>query len=307
MRIARVLQGSYLAPTVALERDGALYDVAELERQWDTPFSPDRFSGAGDFHTRVIALACAGLEQLDEKLLAGSRPTEARLLPGAFLWLPPCDVDRCAYLQMGPSPPGSSVDEEPRYWIGNARGLIGHETSVPFPASETEPELELALAAVLGEDTGRVTPEDAERAILGYTIVNDWTARQLWRRDRARAAGELRAKDFATQLGPVLVTKSEIGDPTSLTTRIRIEGDEAQPTGALDACSISIAQAIAYISEHIELRAGDVVGAGCVAARRVPYGAVAKVAIERIGVLAGRPVRGPEPIEWRGRSSSEPR
>jgi 2-keto-4-pentenoate hydratase/2-oxohepta-3-ene-1,7-dioic acid hydratase in catechol pathway len=317
MRIARVLQGSYLAPTVALERDGALYDVETLELRWDTQFSPDRVGsgrgfagacGAGDFHTRVIALACAGLEQLDERLRAGSRPTEARLLPGSFLWLPPCDVDRCAYLQMAPSTPGSGDDdEEPRYWIGNARGLIGHDTTVPFPPREDEPELELGLAAVLGEDIRRATPEQAEQAILGYTLVNDWTARQQWRRDRARAGGEVRAKDFATQLGPVLVTKSEISDLSALTTRIRVEGDEAQITGALGACRVSIAEAIAYISGHIDLCAGDVIGAGCVATCRVPYGATAKIAIERIGVLAGRPVRGPEPVAWRRRSSAEPR
>jgi 2-keto-4-pentenoate hydratase/2-oxohepta-3-ene-1,7-dioic acid hydratase in catechol pathway len=306
MRIARVLHEASLTPVVALERDGALYDVAELERQWDTRFSPDRIGGAGDFHARVIALACAGLDDLDERLRAGSRPTEARLLPGSFLWLPPCDVDRCAYLQMGPSPRGSG-DEEPRYWFGNARGLLGHETSVPFPAHEDEPELELGLAVVLGEDTRRATPEQAERAILGYTVVNDWTARQQWKRDRARAAGEIRAKGFATQLGPVLVTSSEMGDPTDLTTRVRIEGDEAQPPSLVSASSITIAQAIAYISDQIDLRAGDVIGAGCLVACRVPYGVTAKVAIERIGVLAGRPVRGPEPIVWRPPSGADPR
>lgn len=316
MRIARVLQGSYLAPTVALERDGALYDVETLDRMWDTQFSPDRSGsghgfadvcGAGDFHTRVVALACAGLDQLDERLRAGSRPTEARLLPGTFLWLPPCDAGRCAYLQMAPSTPGSGDDEEPSYWIGNARGLLGHEATVPFPPREDEPELELGLAAVLGEDIRRATPEQAEQAILGYTIVNDWTARQQWRRDRARAGGEARAKDFATQLGPVLVTKSEISDLSALTARIRVEGDEARPTSTLGACRVSIAEAIAFISDHIDLCAGDVIGAGCVATRRVPYGATARVAIERIGVLAGRPARGPEPVAWRRRSGAEPR
>src|SRR5262249_11803399 len=100
MRIARVLHNSSAAPLVALERDGALYSVAELDRIFETRFAPDRFPSASDFHARVVALTCAGLEELDLALKQGRRPTEARLAPGEFLWLAPCASDRAAYVEL---------------------------------------------------------------------------------------------------------------------------------------------------------------------------------------------------------------
>jgi 2-keto-4-pentenoate hydratase/2-oxohepta-3-ene-1,7-dioic acid hydratase in catechol pathway len=298
MRIARVLLASGATPIVALERDGCLYDVAELERLYDTPYSPERFAKACDFHTRVIALSCAGLDTLDERLCAGDRPTEARILPDTFLWLAPCATDRAAYVQMGPyRDPARPRAEEPHYWLGCARNLLGHEATVCFPAREAEPDFEVGVAAILGEDLRRATAEDTARAILGYSILNDWTAR-----DEERRGGGSRAKDFATQLGPVLVTKDEIGDVRALRVAAKAppHGIDCSTVGAHD---FTIAERVAFVSEHIELCAGDVIGAGCVLlgsaaahGRRVSYGSTIELTIERLGRLTGRPVRGPEPV-----------
>lgn len=82
MRIARVLRAEDLRPIVALERDGALYDVALLEQIFGTERAPGPIAEPWDFHSRVVALAGAGLAELDDRLLAGDRPTEARLHPG---------------------------------------------------------------------------------------------------------------------------------------------------------------------------------------------------------------------------------
>src|SRR5262245_56994118 len=136
MRIARVLHAEAAIPTVALECDGALYDVAELDRHFDTRYSPERFRGASDFHTRVVALTCAGLAELDDALRSGRRPRAARLLPGTFTWMPPCATDRAAYIQLGPyrtdgagagdAGAGKAAAQrgEPLYWFGNARGMV---------------------------------------------------------------------------------------------------------------------------------------------------------------------------------------
>ena len=76
-------------PVLALERDGALYDVAELDRAFDTRLSPERMAGASDFHVRAFALAGAGLHELDERLRAGDRPSAARpCSTGGFCSLP---------------------------------------------------------------------------------------------------------------------------------------------------------------------------------------------------------------------------
>lgn len=308
MRIARVLpvprassdEGGETAatPIVALERDGALYDVAALERLRDTAWSPARFEHSSDFHTRVVALGGAGLGELDEALLRGERPSEARLLPGSFLWLPPCDPERAVYVQLD-AYAGPATDE-PSYWLGNARGFLGHDARVPFPFGEDAPDYELGIAAILGDDVYRASIEEADAAILGLTIVNDWTARSIERRARAAGVPSTRARDFATQLGPVLVTPDEAGDIARLRTRARI-GDDALDGSLVGAWRFSLAESIAAVSHAIELRAGDVIGAGCVLGgsasaheRALTHDARVEVSIERLGTLAGIPTRGPE-------------
>jgi hypothetical protein len=147
MRIARLAVGSAAQPVVALERDGALYDVGELERIFDTRFSPERMPGSSDFHTRVIALACAGLDALDERLRAGDRPTAARALPGSFVWLAPCDTDRAAFVELAPY--DLSADQ-PLHRRGDARSLLGHDVVVPLPPRAGDAIFELGVAALLG-------------------------------------------------------------------------------------------------------------------------------------------------------------
>ncbi|WP_437607107.1 fumarylacetoacetate hydrolase family protein [Sorangium sp. So ce834] len=297
MRIAHVLQLATSTPIVALERDGALYDVAELERHFGTKLAEIR--GVSDFHTRVVALRCAGLHALDDRLLSGDRPSSTELHPSTVLWLPPCATDRAAYIQLGPYAHGA---ERPWYRFGNSRALLGHEAAIPFPALEDEPDYELNLAALLGEDLRRATPDDVERAIAGYTVLNDWTARGLEARSLACGLPPSEARDFATQLGPVLVTPDELGPVEVLRTKVRV-GAESRPCSRIGEWAFSLVESVAYISNHVELRAGDVVGAGRVfggsAGQPVPYGASVELMIERIGRLSGKPVRGPAPLPWR--------
>ncbi|WP_437777496.1 fumarylacetoacetate hydrolase family protein [Sorangium sp. So ce1097] len=299
MRIAHVLQLATSTPIVALERDGALYDVAELERHFGTKLAD--IPGVSDFHTRVVALRCAGLHALDDRLLSGDRPASAQLHADTLLWLPPCAVDRAAYVQLGPYARDADL---PWYRFGNSRALLGHDATIPFPALEDDPDYELNLAALLAEDLRRATPEDVEKAIAGYTVLNDWTARSLEARSLARGLPLSEAKDFATQLGPVVVTPDELGPVEVLRAQVRVDA-ETRCCSRIGEWTFSLAESVAYISNQIELRAGDVVGTGRVfggsAGRRVPYGARVELMIERIGRLTGKPVRGPAPLPWRRR------
>lgn len=281
MRIARVLHESSPLPLLALERDGALYDVGELDRIFGTPYDPDVFPGAADFHTRVIALGGAGLEALDERLRAGHRPSEARLLPGSFRWLPPCDDGRALYAQMAPYDAG----QRPSFRIENARALTGHDEPVVFPEEEEHPALELGLAVVLGEDLCAATVEEAERAILGYAILNGWCGRDDAARDPAAA------RRVGAQLGPVLVTADEVGDVARLRAQIRADG-QVIASPAVGGSPRSPAASIAWLSRYSPLRAGDLVGAGCIHAAAAPWGAAVELLIERLGKLTGRAVRG---------------
>ncbi len=215
MRIARVLHERSPLPVIALERDGALYDVEALDEHLQARRSPDPLVAATDFFTRVIALRCAGLAALDERLCAGKRPTEARLLPGSFLWLPPCDTDRSLYVHVELAS-SSEENAEPSYWIGNARGMLGHDATVAFPPHETRPTSELGIAAVLCEDLRRATADEAEDALVGYAILNTWTARDAAKRHQN--PGQTCA------LGPMLVTRADAGDVARLRMQARIDG-----------------------------------------------------------------------------------
>jgi Fumarylacetoacetate (FAA) hydrolase family len=285
VRIARVLHGSSAAPVLALERDGALYDVGELDRVFGTRFSPECFTGPGacDFHTRALALGCAGLEELDERLLAGDRPSAARLLPGSFVWLPPCDTERAVYLQMAAYDEGL---DEPLHRFGDARGLLGHQSPVPFPAGETQASYALGIAAVLRDDLRHATAAEAERAVLGYTVVNAWSGRD----DEARRRG-WGSPRVPAQLGPVLVTPGELGELGRLKAQARVDGKVAAVTGVGE-WGFSPAESIARLSHWVDLRGGDVIGAGRMrhGHGEAAFGATVEVAVERIGRLAGQPV-----------------
>jgi hypothetical protein len=291
MRIARIIHESCPFPIVALERDGALYDVAELDLRFATRGTRELLGGASDFFSRVIALGGAGLDDLDQRLAAGHRPTEARLAPGSFLWLPPCDPDRALLVHVTRDPAGELAAR-----VGNARAILGHEAAAPFPFGATRPQLELGIAAILGDDLRGATVSEAQRAILGAAIVNDWAARDL----EESGCAPLQSRDFATQLGPVLVTQSELAGTASLRTQIRV-GGVVIARGALPDPLVALAEAAAFASQHVELRAGDVVTLAAPRTPREPvvYGAPVDLLIERLGKLVGSAVRSPARADWR--------
>jgi hypothetical protein len=282
LRIARVVHGTSPLPVLALERDGAVYDAGELDRIFDTSHSPEKIAGASDFHTRVIAMGGAGLDALDDRLRSGDRPSAARLLPGTFLPLPPCDTDRALYVQMAPYDAATAV---PLHRLGDARGILGHAALVPFPPSAPHAIFEPGLAAVLGDDLSSADPAEAERAILGYTLLNVWSAP-----DAAQLPGWSSLR-VPAQLGPVLVTRDEIPDLGRLKAHVRV--DAATSPTSLGGWAFSLAASISAVSRWIDLRAGDVIGAGCLCGGRgeAPFGAAVELHVERLGKLSGRPVR----------------
>lgn len=295
MRIAAVLHdaspdhdGAPLLPTLALERDGALYSVAALAASVSAP----RFaglSGGCDFHEAVIALGGVTLRELDERVRSGERPSCARLLPGTFTWLPPCDTGRAAYVICGAASVSPRAHEtpasegEPSFEIGSARAFFGHEATVPCDEREGDVAIEGGVVAVLGDDLFRATALEADEAILGFTLALGLTG------------------GLGVQLGPVLVTREEIRTVAGLRAQIRVDG-AALPACDLDTGPFAPAEAIAWTSHHLQLRAGDVIRIARVRAPhapRVAFGTRVDVAVEKLARLSGRPSRGPEMRAWR--------
>lgn len=297
MRIALVLHdaspeqdGAPLFPAVALERDGALYRAAELGRAFG-PGCPAIEDGA-DFHHAVLSLAGEPLRRLDERLLSGERPASARIQPGTFTWVPPCDPRR-ASLVLGGGLAGAAPGPVPSFRVSSARVLFGHDATVPLPPvapsvlAEPEPlEVDAGVAVVLADDLERATAPEARAAILGYTLLLVWRP------------------GLCAQLGSVLVTSDESGDVSSSRPLFRV-GGAMTPATDLRASSFTPAETIAWISHHVPLAAGDVIGVARVAGAggatgvKLPFGARVEVALEPLGRLSGRAIPGPEPRAWR--------
>jgi fumarylacetoacetate (FAA) hydrolase len=192
--------------------------------------------------------------------------------------------------------------EVPVFYFSNPAGVIGHEDPVAAPRGSEALDYELELACVIGREARDVPADDtALDYVAGFTIMNDWSARDLQRREMAVGLGPSKGKDFATSLGPVLVTFDELAD------RYRDGRLHLEMTAAVDGRVLSRGnsgsmywtwpQLIAHASRDATLRPGDVlgsgtVGTGCIleltpeaAGGWLEPGVVVELTVERIGTL----------------------
>jgi fumarylacetoacetate (FAA) hydrolase len=184
----------------------------------------------------------------------------------------------------------------PVYYNGNPRALIGHGADVAFPKGESKRDYELELAIVIGKEGRDIPVEKAEEYIAGYTILNDWSARAIQAEVMKIGLGPAKGKDFASSLGPVLVTPDEIGDPRNLTMVARVNGEEWS-RGNSGSSFYTFAQMIAFASEGVTLYPGDLLGSGTVGTgcgleldKFLQPGDSVELEIEKIGILANRVV-----------------
>src|SRR5918911_817951 len=105
--------------------------------------------------------------------------------------------------------------ELPVFYFSNPAAIYGPEEEIPYPEGTEELDYELEVAAVIG----------ADGAIGGFTIMNDWSARDLQRREMKVGLGPAKGKDFATSLGPFVVTPDEF-DGARGTMVARVNGEE---------------------------------------------------------------------------------
>lgn len=151
----------------------------------------------------------------------------------------------------------------PAYHRSNQRGLLGPGAEVRFPADEPRMDYELELAAVLGAPLESPSRAAAEAAIAGYTLLNDWSARQLQAEVLAVGLGPAKGQDFATSLGPWLVTPDEVGDLDRLELVVRVNG-EVRSRGRIGAMHWGWGELLASAGEGVRLEPGDVFGSGAV-------------------------------------------
>lgn len=214
------------------------------------------------------------------KLIARIEGTEPRMIPG-----------------------GGQVPEifrqRPIYYKCNRLTVAGHDDDVMWPRYSRYMDYELELGVVTGTKGVDIPVDRAREHIFGYTIFNDFSARDVQSAEMGSRFGPAKSKDFdnGNVLGPWIVTADEIGDPYALHMQARVNG-EIWSDGGSDGMMHSFEDMIAFLSRDETLHAGEILGSGTIGGgcgmeqdRYLEHGDLIELEVERIGVLRNRVLR----------------
>jgi fumarylacetoacetate (FAA) hydrolase len=190
----------------------------------------------------------------------------------------------------------------PVFYFTNPYSIFGPNDEVPNPHYTQELDYELEIAVVIGKTGINIKPEEAPAHIFGYTIFNDWSARDIQREEMKVGLGPAKGKDFASSLGPVIVTSESLADRTvnrpgvyDLNMAARVNGAEMS-RGNFKDIFWSFGDIITRASDSCELHPGDVIGSGTVGTgclleltkAQGPWlnaGDIVELEVEEIGIL----------------------
>jgi 2-keto-4-pentenoate hydratase/2-oxohepta-3-ene-1,7-dioic acid hydratase in catechol pathway len=194
--------------------------------------------------------------------------------------------------------------EIPVFYFSNPNSFIADNETVVAPAGSQELDFELELGAVIGKRGRDVRAAKAWEHVAGFTIINDFSARDLQRSEIEVGLGPAKGKDFATAVGPMLITRDEVsdrinGEKISLEMRARLNGRNLS-NGNSSALHHSFPKMIAQASRDADLFPGDLIGSGTIGTGCIlELGAentggwlkpddVVELEIEKLGVLHTR-------------------
>jgi fumarylacetoacetate (FAA) hydrolase len=193
----------------------------------------------------------------------------------------------------------------PVFYFGNHAAIYGPDDDIPLPRTRAL-DYELEVACVIGRAGRDILEEDAEEYIAGFMIMNDWSARDLQREEMSVGLGPAKGKDFATSLGPWLVTPDELlpfalGDGRHDLVMTALVNGEERSRGNLRDLFHPFARMIARASQDANLYPGDVIGSGTVGTGCLleltggdgpwlDHGDVVELIVEDLGTLRNRVV-----------------
>jgi 2-keto-4-pentenoate hydratase/2-oxohepta-3-ene-1,7-dioic acid hydratase in catechol pathway len=188
-----------------------------------------------------------------------------------------------------------AIPEVPTIFLKLPNAVIGPGANIVLPGNSSQPDYEAELAAVIGRGGRNIPAEAWEEHVLGYTILNDVSARDVQLATSQWTLGK--SFDTFSPMGPVIVTKDEIRDPHTLDIQLSIDGELLQHSNTKHLI-FRLPQLIEHLSAVIPLEPGDVISTGTPAGvglgRKPPRwlkpGEEIVVKIESIGELRNRTV-----------------
>jgi 2-keto-4-pentenoate hydratase/2-oxohepta-3-ene-1,7-dioic acid hydratase in catechol pathway len=221
----------------------------------------------------------------------------------------PCGMQRIAARRRGdegaaaaarPLPEVPAIyREQPIYYITNRFSVAGPDTDIVWPAYSDLMDFELEFGVVIGKLGRDIKVEDAADHIFGYTIYNDFSARDTQNFEMQGMLGPAKGKSFdgGNVLGPWIVTADEIPDPGELAMTVRVNG-ETWASGSSADMLFSFDEMIAYVSRGETLYPGEFFGSGTMGNgcgleldRFLSHGDVVELEVEGLGVLRNRVLR----------------
>ena len=189
--------------------------------------------------------------------------------------------------------------QQPVYYKSNRFSVVGHDADVHWPSYSDWMDYECELACVIGRKGKDIAPASAFDHIFGFTIFNDFSARDAQYREMDGRLGPAKGKDFDTGnvFGPWIVTKDELGDPHILNMEARVNG-KRMGGGSSRAMHHSFNAILAHVSASETIHPGEIicsgtVGTGC--GNEIGYKLQAndlvELEIEKIGVLRNKIIR----------------
>jgi 2-keto-4-pentenoate hydratase/2-oxohepta-3-ene-1,7-dioic acid hydratase in catechol pathway len=179
------------------------------------------------------------------------------------------------------------------YYNADHLSVSGPDMTIEWPSGSDYADFELEWAVVIGHARRGMNAEEARSAVFGYTIYNDWSARDLQLEFMKANLGPAEGKDFSlsNSLGPCIVTADEIRNPYQLEMQARVNG-VTWCTGSTASMYHRFERAIVQFSRYEDLCPGEIIGSGTVLngcgfelGRRLHTGDVVELEVDGIGVL----------------------
>ncbi|MCL5803590.1 MAG: fumarylacetoacetate hydrolase family protein [Thermoplasmataceae archaeon] len=164
--------------------------------------------------------------------------------------------------------------EFPAFYYSGTSNLFGSNDPIPYPSYSSEVDYELEVGAVIGKEGRNISRGEAREYIFGLVLMNDWSARDVQRKEMKIGLGPAKSKDFATSFGPFIVSMDELVDMTNQEGKIDVDlsasvNGNHYSSGNLKSIHWDFEDMIAWASQETTLRPGDImmsgtVGTGCI-------------------------------------------